>query len=242
MKRRMKYSMQLMMAASALCLASGVAFAEGPVVDPNTIDHSKMDHGSMDRGAMNSSKMDSGKMDHGAMGGMMGGGGMAGMDHGGKGGMDHGGSGGGMMKQMMCGFTEHLDARLAYLKAELKLTDSQAAQWNAFNDAFRTVAQKASQRCEAMDAAAAQAHRSGVLGALDKMEHHMTEHLEQVRGQRAALEPLYAALSDEQKKVADETLSGMMKVGMSMMSGGGTGGMEHGGGGMMGGGMGGMKH
>ena len=35
----------------------------------------------------------------------------------------HGGGMAGMMQHMMCGFTEHLDGRLAYLKAELKLTD-----------------------------------------------------------------------------------------------------------------------
>ena len=48
---------------------------------------------------------------------------------------------------MMCGFTEHLDARLAYLKTELKITDQQAPQWNAFADAWRAVAQKASAKC-----------------------------------------------------------------------------------------------
>jgi hypothetical protein len=76
------------------------------------------------------------------------------------------------------------------------------------------------------------------------MENHMADHLEIVRAQKAAIEPLFTALSEDQKKTASETLTGIMKVGMSMgggggMMGGGMGGMM---GGMGGGGMGGMSH
>ena len=63
----------------------------------------------------------------------------------------------------------------------------------------------------------------GVLGKLSMMETHMVDHLEVVRAQKAALEPLFKALTEDQKKVANETLSGVMKVGMQM--GGGGGGM-----------------
>jgi hypothetical protein len=64
------------------------------------------------------------------------------------------------------------------------------------------------------------------------------DHLDIVRAQKAALEPLFAS-SDDQKK-ADETLTRVMHVGMSM----GGGGMDHGdmGHGGMGGTMGGMSH
>jgi hypothetical protein len=75
----------------------------------------------------------------------------------------------------------------------------------------------------------------------------MADHLEIVRAQKAALEPLYNVLTDDQKKAANETLTRVMKVGMPM-GGDGMGGMRHdSGGGMehgeMGhGGMGGMDH
>lgn len=191
-------------------------------------------------------------MNHGGggMGGMMGGGMMGGM--GGMSGMSHGGdqgaggkadgmshSGGGMMKHMMCGFAEHLDGRLAYLKAELKLTDSQAGAWNAFADAWRGAAQKAKQKCDAADTRMDHS-KPTVLQKLSMMENHMVDHLDVVRAQKAAIESLFTALSDEQKKIASETLTGMMKVGMSMgdMMGGGMSGMM---GGMMSG-MGGMQH
>jgi hypothetical protein len=72
--------------------------------------------------------------------------------------------------------------------------------------------------------------------------------LELVHGQKAALEPLFNVLSDDQKKAADETLTRVMKVGMSMGGGGmdhgsmSHSGMSHGGMGGMMGGMGGMSH
>ncbi len=180
---------------------------------------------------------DMGGMSHGGGGGMMGGmggmmGGMGGMS-GGSGGGSHGGGMGGMMQHMMCGFTEHLEGRLAYLKAELKLTDQQITAWNNFADAWRAAAQKANAKCASTDERPDNA-KPAVLQKLDKMENHMVDHLDIVRAQKAAIEPLFTALSDEQKKIASDTLTSVMKVGMSMM-----GGMGHGGGGMMGG-MGGM--
>lgn len=192
----------------------------------------------------------SGGMGGGMMGGM-GGGMMGGMNQGGSGGgmsgMNHGGSGGGMggmMQHMLCGFTEHLDGRLAYMKAELKLTDSQTGAWSNFADAWRELAQKANAKCASMDDRMDHA-KPHVLHKLDMMESHMSTHLDIIRAQRAAIETLFNALSEDQKKVAGEVLSSIMKVGGSMMGGGGMmGGMNHGGsgGGMSGGGMGGMQH
>ena len=46
--------------------------------------------------------------------------------------------------------------------------------------------------------------------ALERREKAMTAHLEGVRAVRAAVGPLYAALSDAQKKTADELMAGPM--------------------------------
>jgi hypothetical protein len=183
-----------------------------------------------------------GGMDHGGgmmggMGGMMGGMGSGdGMEHGAGGGMM-----GKMMHKMMCGFADHLDGRLAYLKAELKLTDQQQSAWNSFADAWRAAAQKAKTICAAPEEAPDQS-KSPVLAKLSMMEKHMVNHLEIVRAQKAAIEPLFTALSDEQKKIASETMTSIMKVGKSMGDGGMMGGMMGGMGGMMGHGGGGMQH
>jgi len=168
-----------------------------------------------------------GAMSHEMMGGM---GGMGGHDMpmGGMGGHDMMGSGmGAMMRKMTCGFAEHLDGRLAYLKAELKLTDAQQAAWSSFTDAYRAAAQTALQKCAALDAAASGDHAKhhGVLGHLTMMEHHMTDHLEVVRALKAAIEPFFATLTEEQKKAAEQALSGVMGVGMGGMMGGSGGGM-----------------
>jgi hypothetical protein len=45
---------------------------------------------------------------------------------------------------------------------------------------------------------------------LERMEKFFSSHLESLRTMRAALQPLYAVLSDDQKKTADTLLRGPM--------------------------------
>jgi len=137
------------------------------------------------------------------------------------GGMEHGGGMAGMMRHMLCGVTEHVEGRLAYLKAELKLTDAQQAAWNTFADAYRATTQKTAKACAAMETAGSGDHSAhkDVLGHLTMMEHHMSDHLDSVRGLKAAIEPLFAVLTEDQKKVADHALTEVMNVGMGKMMG-----------------------
>ena len=176
----------------------------------------------MDKG---SGGMDHSTMDQGAGGGM----GMGGMDHGAMGhggmsmgpdaeGMDHGG--GVMMGHMMCRIGEHVEGKLAYLKAELKLTDAQTPRWNAFADALRTSGQKVAQYCASMKEQSGKAMPSGIIQQLGLMEHSMAVHLEAVRTIKAAAEPLFGVLTEEQKKTADQAMTGVMELGMI---GGGVG-------------------
>jgi hypothetical protein len=220
-------------AATALMAFAGAGLAQTaaqPAQGGGAMSHDMMGGmGGHDMGGM-------GGHDMGSMGGhdMKGAGGM---QMGGMGGHDMGSGMGAMMRKMTCGFAEHLDGRLAYFKAELKLTDAQQAAWTSFTDAYRAAAQTALQKCAALDAASADhAKHHGVLGHLTMMEHHMTDHLEVVRALKAAIEPLFATLTEEQKKAAEQAMSGVMGVGMGGMMGGSGGGS---GGGMMGGMMGG---
>jgi hypothetical protein len=225
--------------AAAMCLLAGGLAAARAEDD----DHSKMDRGAMGREGMNHGGMDRGAS---GQGGMMGGmdhggkgGGMSGMMSGMMGGMRHGGSGGGhhgMMKNMMCRMTEHVDGRLAYLKAELKLNDAQQNAWNLFADNYRAAAARTAQQCEKMDDKTGDhAAHKGVLGHLGMMESHMTAHLDSVKAIKGAIEPLFNVLSEEQKKTANEVMTGMMGLGMGGMGGGGMmggmmgGDMSHGG-------------
>ena len=91
-----------------------------------------------------------GPMMGGWRGGMMGYGGM------GPGMMYQGGMGPGMMGQggfgpgMCAAMASHVDGRLAYLKAELKITDAQEPLWKAYAAASRDNAQGMQARCTAM--------------------------------------------------------------------------------------------
>jgi hypothetical protein len=110
---------------------------------------------------------------------------------------------------MMCRMGERVEGRLAYLKAELKITEAQMPPWNAFADAFRGSGQKAAQHCAMM-----KEHRGSMMSAsplerLTMMEQHMKMHFENLGAIKAALQPLYSVLSDEQKKTADQTMKGM---------------------------------
>lgn len=239
---------------ATLMLGAGLLLARAEPAQE--ADHSKMDHsahgaaqwadpGKAPASGGDAAKPESGKPDEhaghhggggmmgGAMGGMMSGSGM-------MGGSSHGGGGmSGMMQHMMCAFTEHLEGRLAYLKAELKLTDQQIPAWNNFAEAWRAAAQKAQAKCATPEEQTDHG-KPGVLQKLNMMDKHMTDHLDIVRAQKAAIEPLFTAISDEQKKIASDTMTSIMKVGMSM-GGGMMGGMMGGMGGMMGG-SGGMQH
>jgi|SRR6516165_2983963 hypothetical protein len=136
-------------------------------------------------------------MPHGGM--MMGpGGGMAMM--GGPGGI-------GVM-----GMVDHVEGRIAFLKAELKITEAQMPPWNAFADALRANAGMGTTMMQGGMMGRDGASMSA-LDRLDHMEKMMSGMLEAVKGTRAALAPLYAVFTEEQKKVADQLIHGPMGMG-----------------------------
>ena len=123
-----------------------------------------------------------------------------------------------MMGMGMMGMADHVEGRIAFLKAELKITDAQLPQWNTFADTIRSNAQRIGEMRGTM-------MQGGMMGQtatltapdrLDRMEKTMTAMVEAVRSTKAALGPLYAMLSDEQKKMADALLHGPMGIMGSM--------------------------
>ena len=107
---------------------------------------------------------------------------------------------------MMAG---HVEGRLAFLKTELKITDAQLLLWNAVADAVRANAKSMSEMMPGgmMGSSQSTATLPEKLALREKI---MTAHLEALRKFKAAVDQLYAALSDEQKKTADELLIGPM--------------------------------
>jgi LTXXQ motif family protein len=123
---------------------------------------------------------------HGMMGTMMGGNGSA---------------------EAMCGaMSRHIEGRLAYIKAELQVTDAQEPLWNAYAAAARDNAKTMIARCATM--MGPRDTKTSLPDRLDQNEQLMAAHLEAVRAMDNALKPLYAALNETQKKTADQLFWG----------------------------------
>ena len=124
--------------------------------------------------------------------------------------------GGMRMMQMMRSMADHVEGRIAFLKTELKITDAQQPLWNAVGDAMRANAKDVAAM---MPMIQSMMQPSGTLPEkLAGREKAMTAHLEALRKLKSAIDPLYAALSDEQKKTADQLMVGPMGImGMGMM-------------------------
>ena len=125
--------------------------------------------------------------------------------------------GGGPMGRMgMMGMADHAEGRIAFLKAELKITDAQMPQWNAFAEALRANARRMSGMHETMIQGGMMNQGNAPMSApdrLDRMERAMTAMLEGLKEMKATLTPLYAVLTEEQKKVADQLIHGPMGMG-----------------------------
>jgi hypothetical protein len=115
---------------------------------------------------------------------------------------------GGLMSMMGA---QYVEGQIAFLKTELKITDVQMPQWNAFADALRANARRMSEVGTTM-------LQGGTTGQsapdrLNRMESMMTATIEAMKATKAALAPLYAVLTDEQKKTADQLIRGPMGMG-----------------------------
>jgi hypothetical protein len=135
----------------------------------------------------------------GTPGGMMGGMPMMGMMR-----MMMGQDGMDGMSMMATAMSEHVEGRLAFLKTELKITDAQLPLWNDFSQAVR---ENAKAMGTTMQGGMMGMNQSATLpDRLAMREKMMTTHLEALRKLKAAVDPLYAAFTDEQKKAADQLM------------------------------------
>ena len=99
---------------------------------------------------------------------------------------------------------EFSEGRLAFLKAELKITEAQSKAWDAFAAALRDNAAKLNEVFGAADREAlAKLNHAERLAWQEKS---LGARLDAVKRARGAFEPLYAALGDEQKKTFDRLL------------------------------------
>ncbi|PZR83820.1 MAG: hypothetical protein DI537_34305 [Stutzerimonas stutzeri] len=117
-----------------------------------------------------------------------------------------GGMGGGApgmaMGPAMVDMTERLEGRLAFLRAELRITDAQAPAWSAFADALRTSRKHLLEARQQMGQA-----YSSAPDRLERYEQHLSARLEALKSARTAFAKLHGSLDETQKRTADELVA-----------------------------------
>src|SRR5262247_3443184 len=103
--------------------------------------------------------------------------------------------------------SERVEARLAEAKTKLKITAEQEAQWNAFADVTRRHAKAADENVKAMRDGKRPQERLTAVERLERRQQMAATHAQRLSEVIAAAKPLYAALSTEQKAIADEMLT-----------------------------------
>ncbi len=122
-----------------------------------------------------------------------------------------------MMRPMMAGGGmgmpfEHVEGRIAYLKAELGITGAQSAPWTAFADAMR--ADAAAMRAMHEEMAKGGMMKGAMPPALpDRLAAQrkmMSARIAMLDRMEAGAKPLYSVLSADQRKVMDQAMPGPM--------------------------------
>lgn len=105
---------------------------------------------------------------------------------------------------------ERVEARLAYIKAALKITDAQKTQWENFADVMRKQAKEADAQIQdrrASMAASTERKPPTAIERLERQQAFMATASTRIGERLAVQKPLYAALSPEQQQIADKVLS-----------------------------------
>jgi periplasmic protein CpxP/Spy len=103
--------------------------------------------------------------------------------------------------------SERVETRLAQAKTKLKITAAQEAQWNAFADVTRRHAKAADERIKAMHDGKRSQEKLTAVQRLERRQEFAAAHAQRLTEVIAAAKPLYAALSPEQKAIADDMLT-----------------------------------
>lgn len=200
---KMRYAILLPTLIFVMVVASSAAAVFAQTTPP--VPQVDQDHSAHPPDAKGQSKPGMGMMGQGKGGGMMGQGEMV------PGDMQMMMS---MMRHMMTMMSaesgmmaSHIEGRIAELKAQLKITDAQMPQWDHFAEALRGVGKTMGQMHQQM----VQAGQSNTLPErLARHEKMLAAHFSSVKSLEEALQPLYASLSDAQKKIADKMMIGPM--------------------------------
>jgi Spy/CpxP family protein refolding chaperone len=113
---------------------------------------------------------------------------------------------------------DRVDGRLAFLKTELKITDSQSEAWSSLAQTIRINSEthNAMHREMMKEMHDGDFFKKPLPDRLVIRETHLETRLQQVKNVKEEVEKLYAVLDDGQKKSADEIMLPMMGMGCGM--------------------------
>ena len=111
------------------------------------------------------------------------------------------------------GMLDRVEGRLAFVKAELRISEAQTPAWNELAAAIRGGAKQHNER---MKSVFKDAGDKTLLERLDLQEQFMTARIEEIKQVKGSLKALYAQLSDEQKREADHVVLPMVGMGGPM--------------------------
>lgn len=106
---------------------------------------------------------------------------------------------------------ERVEARLAYIKTALKITDAQQTQWDNFAGVMRKQAREADARIQehrAKMAAVTERKRPNAIERLERQQAFMATASARIGERLTVQKPLYAVLSPGQQQIADKVLAG----------------------------------
>lgn len=106
--------------------------------------------------------------------------------------------------------SERVEARLAYVRTALKITDAQQAQWDAYAGVVRKQAKEADVRTQerrAKMAANTERKRPTAIERLERRQAFMAAASTRIGERLTVQKPLYAALSPEQQQIADKVFA-----------------------------------
>jgi hypothetical protein len=113
---------------------------------------------------------------------------------------------------------DRVEGRLAFVKAELTINETQAPAWKELADAVRTAAKHHNDRMKAL--VTGEARSKTLPERLEAQEQFLSVRLDEIRQIKGSLKNLYAVLSDDQKKEADHIVLPMVGMGMGIGMGG----------------------
>jgi hypothetical protein len=117
--------------------------------------------------------------------------------------MGHSGWGRGMMMGRQRNMGAMVEGRLAYLKSELAITAGQTAAWDAYASAVKARVDAMKDMHQSMMSAMSE---GTAVQRMDARISGMEAMLAAMKELKPATEALYAALTDDQKKIADDLI------------------------------------